>query len=131
LEADIPECVFEILVELDAYLLCNSSLVGHSIGFADVFMLCMFRRGELGVTSGEALTQKVKVSFPNVCRHLDHLLGAYNVGKEKLFIQEERMFSTVHHLTSSAQFLQAIIKRDLVLAKKLTLTNPMAVRATE
>jgi hypothetical protein len=44
------------LVDLDSHLLTNSSLLGHQIGFADVFLVCMLRRGELNVNSGAQLT---------------------------------------------------------------------------
>ena len=45
--------------------------------------------------------------------------------------QEERNCQNVHHLTSSAQFLQAVRKRDLDTARKIALLNPWAVRASE
>ena len=41
------------------------------------------------------------------------------------------MFANIHHLTSSAQFLQAVRERNFELARDITKKNPFAVRANE
>jgi hypothetical protein len=65
-------------------------------------MMSMFKRGELKVKSGMELSQITGLDFVNVSRHLDYLNGAFKIGADKLDEQEIRLFSNVHHLTSSA-----------------------------
>ena len=57
--------------------------------------------------------------------------AAYPADLEILTRQEKRVLSNVHHLTSSALFIQAIRDRDLEQASKIAKLNPWAVRASE
>ena len=51
-EKEIP---VEVLKTIDEHLLYNMCLVSHTVSFADIFLLSMLKRGEMGVTSGAEL----------------------------------------------------------------------------
>lgn len=60
-----------------------------------------------------------------------HILAAYPFNFDKVLEQEVRLFKSVHHLTSSAQFLVAVKARDFDSARRITELNPWAVKACE
>lgn len=89
----------------------------------------MLKMGELDIHEADKLDEIG--DFKNIKRLIRHVQGAFPVDILKMVAQEERLFKNVHHLTSSAQFLQAVRARDLDKARQIVQLNPWAVRASE
>jgi len=80
----IPQEVISCLKTLNKFLLLRATICPHSISVAEVFLLSILRRGELGVSTTSELVQKVGKQFKNVIRLIDYVKSAFPVGLEKL-----------------------------------------------
>ena len=120
-----------MLAKIDRYLLLRQYLCPYAerLGFAEVFLIGMIRRGELRLA--DLSDEPETCRFKNILRLHRHMQKLYPSDLNVLEQQEERNFKNIHHLTSSAQFIQAVRKRDLDETRRIALLNPWAVRASE
>ena len=94
--------------------------------------MAMLWNSELEMSdSFERAMEFLKHETPNLYRLVSHLSNHYQMDMKCLINQDQKMMKNVHHLTSSAQFLQAIRQRDFDKAREVTRLNPWAVRASE
>jgi len=122
------QTTIEILQKLDDHLLLNSSLVSHSLTFADIFMISCLNRS-LGVLSPADLALKTTKTFANINRHLNHINNMFKSCFEINFeCQETRLFGSMKKNSTSGQFVNAFKAGDLSLCSKILESNPKAVR---
>ena len=130
---------FDLLSDLDDYLLLHHSLAGHtSISVADIMLLSYFRR-HLGLQLEEEQHQVAKSLFSmtkplkckNLSRVIDHVSKAYKVGYASMDLKEISLNSQFVKLSSSGEFLEAVKAGNIAECQRILSFKPNAISSKE
>ena len=130
---------FDLLYDLDDYLLLRHSLAGHTaISVADIMLLSYLRR-YLGLKLEEEQHQVAKSFFnmtkplrcKNISRVIDHVSKAYKVGYASMDQKEACLKDQFVKLSSSGEFLEAVRSGNIIECERILGERPLTILSKE
>ena len=130
---------FDLLYDLDEYLLLHHSLAGNAaISVADIMLLSYLRRN-LGLQLEDEQHQVAKSFFnmtkplkcKNISRVIDHVSKAYKVGYASMDQKEASLKDQFIKLSSSGEFLEAVRSKNIAECERILGVRAMSIRSKE